>query len=93
MTRKLCASFAPCIAAKRLRRILSLVSAMSLTSPVTGFRTRTCFSMPKAAASGWKSPSPMKRNPSTSASTASAALQLHPRTCPGWHILRSPVPT
>ena len=93
ITRKLCASLALWIAAKRLRRILSLTGAMSLTSPVTGLRTSTGFSMPNAAARGWKSPSPMNRNASTSASTASAALQLHPRTCPGWHILESPVPT
>mgnify|MGYP006916060622 CR=1 FL=1 len=93
ITRKDSAEDALWMAANLLLSILSLASDMSRTSPLTGFRTSTGFRIPKAAARGWKSPSPMKRNASTSPSTDSAAVQLHPRTWPGWHMRLSPFPT
>lgn len=65
---------------------------MSLSSPVTGLSTRTGLPAPNAAASGWKSPSPMYRKQSTSSDTDSAAVQLHPRTWPGYAMRASPVP-
>ncbi len=71
----------------------SLCSDMSLISPVTGLSTITGFPAPKAAASGWKSPSPMYRKQSTSSETDSAAVQLQPRTCPGYAMRASPSPT
>ncbi len=80
------------MAANLLRRILSLISSIDLTSSVTGLYTNIGFFIPNAAANGWKSPSPTKRKPSTSASMESAELQLQPRTCPGYANLLSPTP-
>ena len=71
----------------------SLDPLMSLISPVTGFRTYTGFPAPNAAARGWKSPSPMYTKQSTSSETLSAEVQLHPRTCPGYMMRLSPIPT
>lgn len=92
ITTNLWASLAVWIAANLRLISLSLDSDMSLSSPVTGLSTRTGLPAPNAAARGWKSPSPMYRKQSTSSDTDSAAVQLHPRTCPGYAMRPSPTP-
>ena len=93
MIRKDWASFATWMAAnlRLIRR--SLDPLISLISPVTGFRTYTGLPAPNAAARGWNSPSPMYTKQSTSSETLSAEVQLHPRTCPGYMMRLSPIPT
>ncbi len=71
----------------------SLDPLMSLISFVTGLKTYTGLPAPNAAARGWKSPSPMYTKQSTSSEMLSADVQLHPRTCPGYMMRSSPIPT
>ncbi len=87
------ASFAVWMAANLRLMRRSLEALMSLISVVTGLRTYTGLPAPKAAARGWKSPSPMYTKQSTSSETLSAEVQLHPRTCPGYMMRSSPMPT